>query len=134
MKTRKNLFNVLSLLLLASMLLAACGAPATEAPTSKLGVGIVLPTKDEPRWIQDETRFKDALTAKGYDVEILFSQGDSAKEKANVESLITKGIKVLILTPQDGAAAAAAADAARAAGVKVISYDRLILNTDAVEF
>ena len=41
----------------------------------KLAVGIVLPTKDEPRWIQDETRFKDALKAAGYDVEILFSQG-----------------------------------------------------------
>jgi len=93
-----------------------------------------LPTKDEPRWIQDETRFKEALTKAGYDVEILFSQGDSAKEKANVEALITKGIKVLIITPQDGAAAAAAAEEARAAGVKVISYDRLVLNTDAVDY
>jgi putative multiple sugar transport system substrate-binding protein len=67
-------------------------------------------------------------------VEILFSQGDSAKEKANVESLLTKGIKVLILTPQDGAAAAAAAQEARDAGVKVIAYDRLILGTDAVDY
>ena len=79
----------------------------TGAPELSGSVGIVLPTKDEPRWIQDETRFKEALTAAGYDVEILFSQGDSAKEKANVESLITKGIQVLIFTPQDGAAAAA---------------------------
>ena len=94
----------------------------------------MLPTKDEPRWIQDETRFKDALTAAGYDVEILFSQGDSAKEKANVEALITKGIKVLIICPQDGTAAAAAAEAARKAGVKVISYDRLIRDTDAVDY
>jgi putative multiple sugar transport system substrate-binding protein len=97
-------------------------------------VGIVLPTKDEPRWLQDEARFKDALTKAGYDVEILFSQGDSAKEKANVESLITKGVKVLIITPQDGTAAAAAAEAARDAGVKVISYDRLIRDTDAVDY
>ncbi|MBI5290465.1 MAG: sugar-binding protein, partial [Chloroflexi bacterium] len=75
-----------------------------------------------------------ALTAAGYDVEILFSQGDSAKEKANVEALITKGVKVIIITPQDGTAAAAAAEAARAAGVKVISYDRLIRDTDAVDY
>jgi len=117
----------------------ATTAPATEATTApaasgELAVGIVLPTKDEPRWIQDETRFKDALTQAGYQVEILFSEKDSAKEKANVESLLTKGIKVLIICPQDGAAAAASADAARAAGVKVISYDRLILGTESVDY
>ena len=140
--------GVIALLaLLASMILAACGAPTPAAsptvapasptqapPASQLAVGIVLPTRDEPRWIQDETRFKDALSQAGYQVEILFSQGDSAREKANVESLITKGIKVLIICPQDGTAAAAAADAARAAGVKVISYDRLIRETTAVDY
>jgi putative multiple sugar transport system substrate-binding protein len=97
-------------------------------------VGIVLPTKDEPRWVQDETRFKEALQAAGYEVEILFSQGDSAKERANVEDLITKGATVIIITPQDGTAAAAAAEAAKAADVKVISYDRLIRDTDAVNY
>ena len=97
-------------------------------------MGIVLPTKDEPRWIQDQTRFQDALKAAGYDVQILFSQGDSAKEKANVEALISQGIKVLIICPQDATAAAAAADEARKAGVKVISYDRLIRDTDAVDY
>ena len=103
-------------------------------PAGKLAVGIVLPTKDEPRWIQDETRFRDALKAAGYEVEILFSQGSSAKEKENVEALITKGIKVLIICPQDGSAAAAAAEAANKAGVKVISYDRLIRDTTAVDY
>ena len=101
---------------------------------SKLDVGIVLPTKDEPRWIQDETRFNDALKTAGYSAEILFSQGSSAKEKENVEALITKGVKVLIICPQDATAAAAAADDARAAGIKVISYDRLIRETEAVDY
>jgi putative multiple sugar transport system substrate-binding protein len=136
--SKKMWYSLMAMLVIATTVLSACGTPAaTEAPTQAatgLAVGIVLPTKDEPRWIQDETRFKEALTAAGYDVEILFSQGDSAKEKANVEDLITKGIQVLILTPQDGAAAAAAAEAAREAGVKVIAYDRLILNTDAVDY
>jgi putative multiple sugar transport system substrate-binding protein len=93
-----------------------------------------LPTKDEPRWIQDEARFKDALTAAGYDAEILFSQGDSAKEKDNVEALISKGVQVIIICPHDGTAAAAAAEAANDAGIKVISYDRLIRDTDAVDY
>ena len=110
-------------------------APAAEeVMEEKLAVGIVLPTKDEPRWIQDETRFKEALDAAGYDVEILFSQGDSAVELTNVQSLISKGVQVLIICPHDGTAAAAAADQAKAAGVNVISYDRLIRESDAVDY
>ncbi len=130
---KKNLMVLFSILMIASLTLTACDALKVSSG-SQLAVGIVLPTKNEPRWVQDETRFKEALTAAGYEVEILFSQGDSAKEKANVESLIAKGVKVIILTPHDGAAAGAAAEAAHAAGVKVISYDRLIRDTDAVDF
>jgi len=107
-------------------------ASCKQAP--KVQVGIVLPTKDEPRWIQDQTRFEEALRSAGYTTEILFSQGDSAKESANVDALIIKGIKVLIICPQDGTAAAAAADKAHKAGVKVISYDRLIRDTASVDF
>ncbi|MFZ3150074.1 MAG: hypothetical protein WA116_00105, partial [Anaerolineaceae bacterium] len=69
---KKSFIYVISMLLIASMVLSACAQQpaATEVPTEeageKLAVGIVLPTKDEPRWIQDETRFKDALTEAGY--------------------------------------------------------------------
>ncbi|MBO9131053.1 sugar-binding protein [Bacillus sp. 165] len=126
-----------------TVLATGCGSSSTSSDSSSVGkkskdgkvdIGIVLPTKDEPRWTQDETRFKNALKDTDYSVEILFSQGDSAKEKANVDSLIAKGIKVLIICPQDGAAAAASAEAAKAAGIKVISYDRLITGTDAVDY
>ena len=144
---KRWLFTALNLLAIGALTLAAC-TPATQAPTqppatqpvatqppaSSLAVGIVLPTKDEPRWIQDQTRFQDALTKAGYNVQILFSQGDSAKEKANVEALISQGIKVLIICPQDASAAAAAADEAHAAGVKVVSYDRLIRDTASVDY
>ncbi len=134
---RKSLWLLalsLSLLLMFG-LVAGCAPEGTENGDEVTGsVGIVLPTKEEPRWIQDETRFKDLLTEAGYEVEILFSEGDSAKEKENVESLITKGIEVLIICPHDGSGAAAAAEAAREAGVKVIAYDRLILDTQAVDY
>jgi len=131
----KKLMFLVSLVLIASFTLTACGQkPTATATTEGFSVGIVLPTKDEPRWIQDETRFNDAFKAAGYSVEILFSQGDSAKEKANVESLISKGVKVIIICPQDATAAAAAAEEARAAGVKVVSYDRLIRDTAAVDY
>lgn len=134
--------KLLVMLLVFSLLLAmtACGTkPAengagTEAPKNTVDVGIVLPTKDEPRWVQDETRFKEALGTTDYSVEILFSQGSSAKEKENVDALIAKGIKVLIICPHDGGAAAAAVEAAKAEGIKVIAYDRLITGTDAVDY
>ena len=137
MKSKKFGWMLLSILIVSSFALAACGGEATPTETTgeeTLAVGIVLPTKDEPRWIQDENRFKDALEKENYSVEILFSQGDSAKEKQNVETLISKGIKVLIICPHDSTAAAASAEAARAAGVKVISYDRLITDTEAVDY
>ncbi len=75
---------------------------SSSTATGKLAVGVVLPTTDEPRWIQDQKRFQDAFKAAGYAVEILFSQGDAAREKANVEALLAKGIKVLIICPQGG--------------------------------
>jgi putative multiple sugar transport system substrate-binding protein len=115
----------------------AAEEPAAEEPAAgdvSGRVGIVLPTQDEPRWQQDETAFREALEAAGYEVEILYSQGDSARERANVEDLVTRGIEVLIITPHDGTAAAAAAEVARDAGVNVISYDRLIRDTDAVDY
>ena len=109
-------------------------ATETSSNDGTVDIGIVLPTKEEPRWVQDEARFNAALEGTDYSVEILFSQGDSAKEKQNVETLISKGIKVLIITPQDGDAAAAAVEAAKAEGITVISYDRLVTNTDAVDY
>ena len=132
--SKKMWYSLMAVLIVTVLVLSACAPAATEAPASTLAVGIVLPTKDEPRWIQDETIFKNALATASFDAEILFSQGDPAKEKANVETLISKGVKVIIICPQDGSAAAAAAEAARAAGVKIISYDRLILDTEAVDY
>ena len=146
---KKSSFYVLmAIVIVAAMVLTACGPAATPTaapvettapqvtppPVTGASVGVILPTKNEPRWIQDETRFKDAFAAAGVDVQVLFSDGDSAKERANVESLISQGVKVIIICPQDATAAAAAAQEARDAGVKVISYDRLIRDTEAVDY
>ena len=68
-------------------------------------MGIVLPTKDEPRWLQDQARFESVIADTDYTVEVLFSQGSSATELTNVETLIAQGMKVLIICAQDAAAA-----------------------------
>lgn len=111
-----------------------------ETPTDKpaaegaVQVGIVLPTKDEPRWLQDQAQFETILGDAGFTNQVLFSQGSSATEKTNVETLLSQGISVLVICAQDGAAAAASVEEAKAAGVTVIAYDRLITGTDAVDY
>lgn len=96
-------------------------------------IGVVLPTEDEPRWKQDETQFLRALGGSD-NVELLFSGGDPEIERANVETLVKKGIKVLIICPHDGAASSRAVEIAKAKGVAVICYDRLITDTLAVDY
>ena len=156
-KYLRTLIALLVVFALSAFVLTACGgteeetpapeeAEATEAPAEEKmaeeeaaaelagSVGVVLPTREEPRWIQDEARFRDAFEAAGVEVEILFSEGDSSRELANVQDLITRGVEVIIITPHDATAAAASAEAAADAGVNVISYDRLIRETDAVDY
>ena len=142
---KKKLISLLCVASLLIGLLAGCGSsgsaqtaaekPAAEkAASGTVQVGIVLPTKDEPRWLRDQAQFESILGDAGFTNQVMFSQGSSATEKTNVETLISKGISVLIICAQDGAAAAAAVEEAKAAGVTVIAYDRLITGTDAVDY
>lgn len=129
----------LGILLTAIMVAGLCigcdkDTASSGGGSGKVQVGIVLPTKDEPRWIQDQGKFEELLDDAGFTSQVLFSQGSSATEKTNVETLISKGIKVLIICPQDASAAASTVKTAKDAGITVISYDRLITDTDAVDY
>jgi len=124
----KKLISLLLVLVMVLGLCVGCGAK------NELDIGIVLPTKDEDRWLADEATFKQLIEEKGYKAEIMYSQADPAIEKSNVEALIEKGVKVLLICPFDGAAAASTVEMAKAEGVQVISYDRLIMGTDAVDY
>ena len=120
--------------LVALVVVLALCVSMVSAALAEIQVGIVLPTKDEPRWIQDQTRFESILADAGFSYKILFSQGSPATEKSNVEALISEGVKVLIICPQDTAAVASTVDEAAAAGVQVIGYDRLITGTAGVAY
>ncbi len=152
-KMKKRVLSIVLSVAMVATLLVGCGNNAVnEADTTNevvandtaeevveeemdgIQVGIVLPTKDEPRWLQDQAQFETILGDAGFTNQVLFSQGSSATEKTNVETLISQGIEVLIICAQDGAAAAAAVEEAKDAGVTVIAYDRLITGTDAVDY
>ena len=124
----KKLVSLLLVLVMVLGLCVGCGAK------DELDIGIVLPTKDEDRWLADEATFKQLIEEKGYKAEIMYSQADPAIEKSNVEALIEKGVKVLLICPFDGAAAASTVEMAKEEGVQVISYDRLITGTEAVDY
>lgn len=104
---------------IAAITLAACGK-------KNIRIGVVMPDAREERWQQQDGKFiAEAIEALGeeYTYEILYSEGDEAKEKANVEALIARGAEVIILTAQGSGAGAV--QAARAAGVTLIAHDRM---------
>lgn len=117
---KKLLVLVMAIALVLSMV--AC----TPKKDATLDIGIVLPTQNEERWTQDKDRFEAAAANTDYSMEILFSEGDSAVEATNIDTLISKGVKVLIICAHDSEAAKAAVQRAIDAGVKVIAYDRII--------
>lgn len=103
--------------------------PPTEKP--KIKIGISLGTLKEERWVHD----RDILVAKakeaGAEVYVQNANNDDTDQLDQVKYLIDKGIKVLILVPNDMEKAAEIVQMAHKAGVKVLSYDRLVLNAGA---
>ena len=146
---KKLLVCILVLALVVAF--AACGQQATpEAPktddapakpeevvTAPEGggyVGISMPTQSSERWIKYGGTMKDILEAKGYTVDLQYAEDDIPTQKSQVENMITKGAKVLIIAAVDASTLSATLDQAGKDGVKVIAYDRLLVDTDAVSY
>lgn len=98
---------------------------------STLDIGVVLPTESYTVYKLMGEKFLAGFGTQATAV-VMYSQGDLATEKANVDTLIAKGIKVLVLDPVTSGAEAATA--AKAAGIKVVNFDRLITNTENVDY
>lgn len=114
----------------AAVALAALIVGCAPAAPKKLTVGLSLPTQREARWVSDKNTMVAAAEAAGIDLKVQTADADMAQQATQVEALLSQGIQVLILAPHDGGAAATLVEKAHAQGIKVISYDRLILNTD----
>ena len=127
----KTLKKVLALLVVLTMLFAltACGGGK-----GKNYIGISMPTKSSERWIKDGETMKKLLEDKGYTADLQFAEDDIPTQKAQIENMITKGAKVLVIAAIDGSTLSETLDQAGKAGIKIISYDRLLVNTDAVSY
>ncbi len=97
-------------------------------------VGIAMPTQSSERWIKDGRTMKDILEKRGYQVDLQYAEDDIPTQKAQIENMVTKGAKVLVIAAIDGSTLSATLDNAAKSGVKVISYDRLLVNTKAVSY
>lgn len=143
----KKLFAVI-LTVLMLMSIAGCGSkPAETTPanneqskteeSAKTGgqlIGVAMPTKSLQRWNQDGDNMKKELEAKGYKVELQYAENDVNTQVSQIENMITKGVKVLVIASIDGSALTDVLAKANEAGIKVIAYDRLIKNSPNVDY
>ena len=116
---------------------AALGAAAlgTVANAEEKGViGVAMPTQDLQRWNQDGANMKAQLEEKGYTVDLQYAGNDSATQASQIENMIANGDQLLVVASIDGDSLGTVLAQAKEAGIPVISYDRLIMNTDAVSY
>lgn len=97
-------------------------------------VGVAMPTQTSERWIADGNAVKEGLEAAGYKVDLQFANDDIPTQTQQVDQMITNGAKVLVLASIDGTALSSQLDKAAEAGIKVISYDRLIRDNEHVDY
>ena len=115
-------------------------APAAEeeaaAPVEANGtkVGVSMPTKDLQRWNQDGSNMESELKAAGYEVDLQFASNDVQTQVSQIENMIASGANVLVIAAIEGSSLGEALDMAKEAGIPVIAYDRLLMNSDAVSY
>ncbi|MFP3569077.1 multiple monosaccharide ABC transporter substrate-binding protein [Paraburkholderia sp. SIMBA_030] len=116
----------------ASIALSAASVPAYAQ--EKGVIGISLPDKTESRWITDGKSMVDALKAKGYSADLQYANYDVPTQVNQVENMLAKGVKALVIAPIDGKTFSDALALAQKNHIKVISYDRLISQTRDVDY
>ena len=117
----------------------AAGALALTASTAvfaqdKGAIGIAMPTQSSLRWISDGNELKTALEGKGYTVDLQYAEDDIPNQLAQIENMVTKGVKALVIASIDGTTLSAVLQQAADSGIKVIAYDRLIRESANVDY
>ena len=123
--------------------LTACGGGGAGADGGAGGagdgeegglVGVAMPTQTYERWIADGDAVKTGLEEAGYDVDLQFAGDDIPTQQQQIDAMINKGAEALIIASIDGTALGSQLEAAAAADIPVISYDRLIRDSENVDF
>jgi putative multiple sugar transport system substrate-binding protein len=120
--------------LLTAGFLSAGGNSAKSGGGKKASIGIAMPTRSSQRWISDGESVKAGLEALGYTGDLQFGDDVIENQVAQIENMITKGVKALVIASIDGESLTAALEKAHAAKIPVIAYDRLIRNSPYVDY
>jgi putative multiple sugar transport system substrate-binding protein len=106
----------------------------TAQAQDKGTVGIAMPTKSSARWIADGDNMVKTLQARGYKTDLQYAEDDIPNQLAQIENMVTKGDKVLVIASIDGTTLSNVLQKAADKGIKVIAYDRLIKGSKNVDY
>jgi putative multiple sugar transport system substrate-binding protein len=118
----------------AAMALGLFALAGAAQAADKGTIGISMPTKTSARWIADGDNMVKVLQAQGYKTDLQYADDDIPNQLAQVENMITQKEKVLVIAAIDGTTLSNALQKAADAGIKVISYDRLIVGSPNVDY
>ncbi len=121
-------------LLVTALGLAFAGATGTALAQDKGTVGISMPTKSSARWIADGDNMLKVFKDKGYKTDLQYADDDIPNQLAQIENMVTKGAKVLVIAAIDGTTLTNALQKAADKGVKIVAYDRLIKGSKNVDY
>lgn len=136
MKAKKILLAAVAA---GALLLSACSASDGGGGTGESGgdgglIGVAMPTKSSQRWILDGDAVKAALEGQGYTVDLQYAEDDIPTQVSQIENMITKGAEALIVASIDGTTLTEVLQNAADADIPVIAYDRLLRDTENVEY
>ncbi len=107
---------------------------ASALAADKGTVGISMPTKSSARWISDGDSMVKQFQEAGYGTDLQYAEDDIPNQLAQIENMITKGVDVLVIAAIDGTTLSNALANAEASGIHVIAYDRLIRDSENVDY
>ncbi|ABM32832.1 multiple monosaccharide ABC transporter substrate-binding protein [Paracidovorax citrulli] len=117
-----------------ALALAALGTLPLAHAADKGSIGISMPTKSSARWIADGDNMARVLKERGYKTDLQYAEDDIPNQLAQIENMVTKGAKVLVIASIDGTTLSRVLQSAADKGVKVIAYDRLIKGSKNVDY
>ena len=128
---------------IAALALTGCGRSETapggttaggEAFPQNSPIGVALPQKTSENWVLAEKLFNEGLSGAGFQPDVQFANGGVSEQQNQISAMVTKGAKVLIVGAIDGKQLGTQLQQAKDNGATVIAYDRLLLNTENVDY
>ncbi|WBB59569.1 sugar ABC transporter substrate-binding protein [Streptomyces sp. WMMC500] len=123
-----------------ALALAACGQDSEGGSEEKKDsgeggtIGIAMPTKSSERWIADGENMVKEFEAAGYETDLQYGEDKVENQVSQIDNMITKGVDALVVAAIDNTSLTEVLSDAEEAGIPVIAYDRLILETENVDY